>query len=75
MLDNKQFKPESYLYLAENTVKVTYNASNGAAPFDSDSGWWIPGSALTAVAFFDDDRLEEEVKSYSYFQPKRKIQE
>src|SRR6185503_4552924 len=30
------------LYLAENIAKLTYNAGGYPAPFDPDSGWWIP---------------------------------
>lgn len=63
LLDNKNYQPESYLLLAENVAKVTYNASNEPPPFDHDSGWWIPSCALQAAAYFDDNQLEEEVKS------------
>ena len=63
LLDHKNYQPEAYLLLAENVAKVTYNASNEPAPFDNDSGWWIPNCALHAASYFDDKRLEEEVKS------------
>jgi len=63
VLKHKSFKPEAYLMLAENVAKVTYNASGQPAPFDKDSGWWIPSCALQAASHFDDNRLEEEVKS------------
>ena len=42
---------------------MTYNASGQPAPFDSDSGHYIPTTALKATEHFDHDRLEEEVKS------------
>ena len=29
------------LFLAENTAKVSYNATNSDTSFDHDSGWWI----------------------------------
>ena len=63
LLDHKNYQPEAYLLLAENVAKVTFNASNEHAPFDNDSGWWIPNCALHAASHFDDSRLEEEVKS------------
>jgi len=62
-LDNKNYQPESYLILAELVAKITYNASGQPAPFDSDSGHYIARSALRATEHFDDNRLEEEVKS------------
>lgn len=62
-LDNKSYQPETYLRLAELVAKVTYNASGQPAPFDSDSGHHIPSLALKATEYFDDNRLEEEVKS------------
>ncbi len=62
-LDNKKYQPEPYLLLAELVAKVTYNSSGQPAPFDSDSGHYIPSTALKATEYFDDNRLEEEVKS------------
>ena len=63
LLDNKKYKPEAYLLLAEKVAKITYNASGYPAPFDSDSGHYIASLALYATVYFDDDRLEEEVKA------------
>src|SRR5690606_23858065 len=63
LLDNKKYQPEAYLLLAELVAKVTHNASGQPAPFDSDSGYYIPSTALKATEYFDDNRLEEEVKS------------
>jgi len=63
LLDNKKYKPEVYLLLAELVAKVTYNASGQPAPFDNDSGYYIPSTSLKAAEYFDNDRLEEEVKS------------
>lgn len=62
-LENKNYEPDNYLRLAELVAKVTYNASGQSAPFDSDSGHYIASLALKAVEHFDDNRLEEEVKS------------
>lgn len=62
-LENKNYKPEYYLRLAELVAKVTYNASGQPAPFDSDSGHYITSFALKAAEHFDDNRLEEEIKS------------
>ena len=63
LLENKKYQPEAYLLLAELVAKVTYNSSGQPAPFDSDSGHYIPSTALKATEHFDDTRLEEEVKS------------
>jgi hypothetical protein len=63
LLDNKNYRPETYLLLAELVAKVTYNASGEPAPFDNDSGHHIASLALKAAEHFDDNRLEEEVKS------------
>jgi hypothetical protein len=63
LLNNADYKPESYLLLAEAVAKITYNSSGGNAPFDSDSGWYIASLASTAAQYFDEDFLEEEVQS------------
>jgi len=63
LIDNKDFKPEAYLLLAEKVAKITYNSSGQPAPFDSDSGFYIPSLALQTAGNFEDNRLEEEVKS------------
>lgn len=60
-LSNKDFQPEAYLLLAEKVAKVTYNASGGTAPFDSNSCWFIPSLAFQLTEHFGDKRLEEEV--------------
>lgn len=62
-LGNKNYQPESYLVLAERIAKITSNASGIPAPFDSDSGHYIASLALKAAEYFNDTRLEEEVKS------------
>jgi hypothetical protein len=62
-LENKNYKPENYLRLAELVAKVTYNASRQSAPLDSDSGYYIANLALKTTEHFGDNRLEEEVKS------------
>lgn len=62
-LETKNYEHESYLRLAELVAKVTYNASGQSALFDSDSGHNIPSLALKATECFDDNRLEQEVKS------------
>lgn len=63
LLDNKNYKPEAYLLLAELAAKVTYNASGQPAPFDNDSGHYIPRTALIAAEYFDDNRLDEAIIS------------
>lgn len=62
-LENKKYQPEAYIILAELVAKITYNSSGQPAPFDSDSGHYIPSTALKTTEHFDDTRLEEEVKS------------
>jgi hypothetical protein len=61
LLDHKAYQPEAYLFLAELVAKVTYNASGEPAPFDRNSGHYIPSLALKTVEYFDDNRLKEEV--------------
>lgn len=61
-LENKNTELENYLRLAELVAKVICNASGQSAPFDSDSGQYIPSLALIATEDFDDNSLEEEVK-------------
>jgi hypothetical protein len=63
LLENKNYQPETYLLLAEMVAKVTYNASGQPAPFDNDNGHYIASLALKATEYFNDNRLEEEVKS------------
>lgn len=63
LLDNKQYPYETYLLLAESIAKITYNASGEPAPFDWDSGHYIPSLALQSGDFFKDERLEEDLKS------------
>lgn len=55
--------PSNYLRLAELVAKVTFNASGQPAPFDTNSGHYIASLALKATEYFDDNRLEEKVKS------------
>ncbi|WP_215239079.1 hypothetical protein [Dyadobacter helix] len=61
--ENENYEHDHYLRLAELVAKVTYNSSGRPAPFDSDSGYYIPGLALNLAEIFDDYRLKEEVKS------------
>jgi hypothetical protein len=51
LLTNNNYQPESYLLLAENVAKVTYNASGKPAPFDKDSGWYIASLALNTAHY------------------------
>lgn len=62
-LEDKNYQPETYLLLAELVAKVTYNSSGELDPFDSDSGHYIPSTALKATEHFDNATLVEEVKS------------
>ena len=61
LLSNKGFVPETFLLLAENVAKVTYNLSGHPAPFDKDSGWYIPSLAIRTAELFKDKKLVDEV--------------
>lgn len=63
LLDHKHFQPDSFLVLAEKVAKVTYNASGRPAPFDADSGWYIPSLAMNTARSFNDIRLIDEVRA------------
>lgn len=45
-LEYSEYHPESYLALAEKIAKITYNTTLLPAPFDANSGWFIPRLAL-----------------------------
>lgn len=68
-LKNKDYKPESYLLLAEMVAKVTYNSSGLPAPFDHDNGWYIPSLALKSAQYFKEADIEEKVMSAILFKP------
>ncbi len=61
-LKNKDADFEIYLMLAECIAKITYNASGLPAPFDSDSGFYIPRLALKFADTISDEHLSQEVK-------------
>jgi hypothetical protein len=61
LLSNRRFTPETFLLLAENVAKVTYNLSGYPAPFDKDSGWYIPGLAIQTAESFKDKKMVGEV--------------
>jgi len=61
-LNNRKYEPESYILLAENVAKVTYNSSGLSAPFDHNSGWWIPLNAKRTADYFENEELKAEVK-------------
>ena len=63
LLDNTNYTPQEYILLAESIAKITYNSSREPAPFDFDSGYYIPSLALKAAEFFQDERLEEDIKT------------
>jgi len=45
-LEHPEYQPAPFLLLAEKIAKITYNATNPSAPFDANSGWFIPKLAL-----------------------------
>lgn len=61
-LNNKKFQPNTYLLLAEKVAKTTYNLSGQPAPFDSDSGDYIPSLALQTTDYFKDKKVTEEIE-------------
>jgi hypothetical protein len=61
-LSNKTFRPETYLLLAEKVAKITYNLSGQPAPFDNDSGDYIPSLALGTADFFNDKKITDEIE-------------
>jgi hypothetical protein len=61
LLTHKRFAPETFLLLAEKVAKVTYNLSGYPAPFDKDSGWYIPSLAMQTAHSFKDKILADEV--------------
>jgi hypothetical protein len=63
LLDSTNYAPQEYVLLAESIAKITYNSSREPAPFDFDSGYYIPSLALKAADFFQDERLEEDIKT------------
>ena len=62
-LKNTNSEFEIYLCLAECIAKITYNASGLPAPFDSDSGFYIPRLALKFADTIADEYLNQEVKA------------
>ena len=62
-LESNSYPYETYLLLTEKIAKITYNASGESAPFDSDSGHYIPSLALQAASFFKDERFEGDLKA------------
>lgn len=59
----RQDAPEyMILLLAEGVAKLSYNCSGEEAPFDADSGWWIPSIALSLLARLGDPQLREAVE-------------
>lgn len=63
LLDNTNYTPQEYILLAESIAKITYNSSREPTPFDFDSGYYIPSLALKVADFFEDERLEEDIKT------------
>ncbi|MDN5201002.1 hypothetical protein QQ008_06510 [Fulvivirgaceae bacterium BMA10] len=60
-LENPDYRPESYIILAEKVAKVTYNGSGLPAPFDHDSGWFIPLLAKRTADHIDNNNLRNEI--------------
>ena len=61
-LKNENSDFEIYLRLAECTAKITYNASGLPAPFDADSGFYIPRLSLKFADTISDKYISQEVK-------------
>ncbi len=56
-LKNRNPQLEIYFNLAESVAKITYNSSGEHAPFDYDSGFYIPKLALELT-----NKLEKLIK-------------
>ncbi|WP_442592040.1 hypothetical protein ACSBL2_12525 [Pedobacter sp. AW31-3R] len=63
LFDNTNYTPQEYVLLAESIAKIIYNSSREPAPFDFGSGYYIPSLALKTADFFQDERLEEDLKT------------
>ena len=75
-LENENYKYENYLKLAELVAKVTYNASNQSAPFEKDSGYYIPNLAIKVSKYFESKLLLKEVGSVILlFSEEKKLKE
>jgi hypothetical protein len=61
-LSNKAFSPSTYLLLAEKVAKITYNLSEQPAPFDIDSGDYIPSLAMVTADHFKDKSIADEIE-------------
>lgn len=61
-LSHKTFLPETYLLLAEKVAKIIYNLSGHPAPFDNDSGDYIPSLALETADFFKDKEITDKIE-------------
>ena len=59
--DEKDPLAYGLLHLAENVAKVAYNASDPAAPFDDDAGWWIAQNTNWLLKQIQDSRLADSV--------------
>ena len=60
---------DAILILAENTAKVTFNATWPSAPFDADSGWRLVPNLMAVCALVDDPQLTGKVWSTLTFTP------
>jgi len=67
-LEHPEYQPAPFLPLAEKIAKITYNATNPDAPFDTNSGWFIPKLALlTAFSLAKTERELSYVIASSLF--------
>lgn len=62
LLSHTNFQPQTYLFLAEKVAKITYNLSGQPAPFDSDSGYYIPSLAIQTADYFNDQQITAEIE-------------
>jgi hypothetical protein len=61
-LNHRTFRPETYLLLAEKVAKITYNLSGQSAPFDSNSGDYIPSLAIETADYFNNKKITAEIE-------------
>jgi hypothetical protein len=50
------------LLMTELVVKLVYNASDAPAPFDEDTGWWVPQIARELAMFYGTPMLLRDIE-------------
>lgn len=61
LINNKNFKPDTYLLLAEKIAAVTFDFTDHKSKVNDENGWNIPKLALQTAGKLESPWLEEEV--------------